>query len=179
MWYRNHMETAHSGFVQSQRVREQLTRDEERPTQIAQPGDSDVTFDLIGNEFGAIEESISKNEPDSDANTTDSEVESDNFSETEGSTPWVGLPIPTEHATAGRSLRDIVRDETSECEMWLRFGTKSDFEHACWFIEVKVPKDHIGRYFRKGLGPESSSIKSVYRLLEAVDELESGMGMKS
>ncbi|KAG0133447.1 hypothetical protein HOY82DRAFT_538187 [Tuber indicum] len=96
----------------------------ERPTQIAQPVDSDITFNLIGNEFGAIEESLSKNEPDRDANTTDSDVESDIFSETEGSTLWVGLPIPTEHVTAG-------------------------------------------------------SIKSAYRLLEAVDELESGMGMKS
>ena len=29
------------------------------------------------------------------------------------------------------------------------------------------------------LGPEGSSISSTYRLPEAVDELESGMGMKS
>ncbi|KAG0138782.1 hypothetical protein HOY82DRAFT_595293 [Tuber indicum] len=133
---------------------------------------------LSNNEFGAIEESISKNVPESDANTTDSDVESDNFSETEGSTPWVGIPIPTEHATAGRSLQDVVRHETSEDELWLPFRTKSNFELARWFIEAKVPKDHIGRYFRKGLGPESSSIKSAYQLLEAVDELESGMGIK-
>ncbi|KAG0131555.1 hypothetical protein HOY82DRAFT_607988 [Tuber indicum] len=151
----------------------------ERPTQIAQPGDSDITFNLIGNKFRAIEDNISKNEPDIDAKTTDWDVESDNFSETEGSTPWVGLPILTEHATTGRSLRDIVRHETSHDEIWVPFRTESYFELARWFIEAKVPTDHIGRYFRKGLGPESSSIKSAYRLLEAVDELESWMGMKS
>ena len=37
----------------------------------------------------------------------------------------------------------------------------------------------MDRYFKKELGPEGSSISSAYRLLEAVDELESGMGMKS
>ena len=37
----------------------------------------------------------------------------------------------------------------------------------------------MDRYFKKDLGPEGSSINSGYRLFEAVDELESGMGMKS
>ena len=37
----------------------------------------------------------------------------------------------------------------------------------------------MDRYFQKYLGPEGSSINSAYRLLDAVDELESGMGMKS
>ena len=37
----------------------------------------------------------------------------------------------------------------------------------------------MDRYFKKGLGPEGSSINCAYPLLEAVDELESGMGMKS
>ena len=40
-------------------------------------------------------------------------------------------------------------------------------------------KDHIDRYFKKDLGPEGSSINPAYRLLDAVVELESGMGMKS
>jgi len=47
------------------------------------------------------------------------------------------------------------------------------------FIEAKVPKDHIDRYFKKDLGPGECSIQSTYILLEAVDQLESGMRMKS
>ena len=35
----------------------------------------------------------------------------------------------------------------------------------------------MDRYFKKELGPEGSSVGSAYRLLEAVDELVSGMGM--
>ena len=63
--------------------------------------------------------------------------------------------------------------------MWSPFRNKTDFELARWFIEAKVPKDHMDRYFKKDLGPEGSSINSAYWLFEAVDELESGMGMKS
>ena len=37
----------------------------------------------------------------------------------------------------------------------------------------------MDRYFKNDLSPEGSSINSAYQLLEAVDELESGMGMKS
>ena len=54
-----------------------------------------------------------------------------------------------------------------------------DFELPRWFIEAKVTKDHMDRYFKKELGLKGSSISSAYRLLEAVDELESAMGMKS
>ena len=63
--------------------------------------------------------------------------------------------------------------------MWSPFRNKTDFELARWFIEAKVPKDHMDRYFKKDLSPEGSSINCAYRLLEAVDESESGMGMKS
>jgi len=63
--------------------------------------------------------------------------------------------------------------------MWLLFRNKTDFELARWFIEAKVPKDHIDRYFKKDLGPGDCDIQSAYRLLEAVDQLESGVGMKS
>jgi len=63
--------------------------------------------------------------------------------------------------------------------MWLPFRNKTDFELALWFIEAKVPKDHIDRYFKKDLGPGECNIQSAYLLLEAVDQLESGMGMKS
>ena len=37
----------------------------------------------------------------------------------------------------------------------------------------------MDRYFKKDLSPEDCSINSAYQLLEAVDELESRMGMKS
>jgi len=70
----------------------------------------------------------------------------------EGSTPEVELPIPTQHPTAGRSLRDLVRHEGSEHEMWLPFKNKTDFELAQWFIEAKVPKNYINKYFRLELG---------------------------
>ena len=83
------------------------------------------------------------------------------------------------HPTAGRSIRHGVRHERSEDEMWSLFRNKTDFEHPSWFIEAKIPKDHMDRYFKKDLGLEGSSINSPYRLLEAVDELESGMGIKS
>jgi len=39
--------------------------------------------------------------------------------------------------------------------------------------------DHMDRYFKKVMGPEGSNIKSAYRLLDTVDELESGVGIKS
>ncbi|KAG0632929.1 hypothetical protein HOY80DRAFT_854248, partial [Tuber brumale] len=64
-------------------------------------------------------------------------------------------------------------------ELWALFQNKTDFELAQWFIEAKVPKEHIDRYFKNGLGPENSTIKSAYRLFHTVDELESGLGMRS
>ncbi|KAG0636316.1 hypothetical protein HOY80DRAFT_1089170, partial [Tuber brumale] len=62
---------------------------------------------------------------------------------------------------------------------WAPFQNKTDFELAQWFIEAKVPKEHIDRYFKNGLGPENSTIKSVYCLFHTVDELESGLGLRS
>ncbi|KAG0640986.1 hypothetical protein HOY80DRAFT_859151, partial [Tuber brumale] len=64
-------------------------------------------------------------------------------------------------------------------ELWAPFQNKTDFELAQWFIEAKVPKEHIDRYFKNRLGPENSTIKSAYRLLNTIDELESGLGMRS
>jgi len=179
-WYRNHIETAHSGFVQPRSTQRRPVCDEERPAQIQLPAaDSALSSDLLGEEFNAIETDIAEDDALIDADAADSDVESVNFSDIERSTPWVGLPVPTEDPTAGRSLRDVVRHERSEDEIWLPFRNKTDFELARWFIEAKVPKDHIDRYFKKGLGPEDSNIKSAYRLFDAVDALESGMGMKS
>ena len=57
--------------------------------------------------------------------------------------------------------------------MWSPFQNKTDFELARWFIEAKVPKDHLDRYFKKDLGLEGSNINSAYRLLDAIDVLES------
>ena len=174
------METAHSGFVQPRSTPKRPIYDEERPLQTPQPvADSSLTSDLYSEEFDTIETNIAENEPEFDVNTTNSDVESLNYSDFEESTPWTGPPIPTAHPTAGRSLRHVVQHERSEHEIWSPFQNKCDFELARWFIEAKVPKDHMDRYFKKELGPEGSSISSAYRLLEAVDELESGMGMKS
>jgi len=63
--------------------------------------------------------------------------------------------------------------------MWLQLRNKTDFELARWFIETKVSKDHIDRYFKKDLGLEDCNIQSAYCVLEAVDQLESVVGMKS
>ena len=106
-------------------------------------------------------------------------MESLNYSDSEESTPWIEPPILTTHPTAGRSVRHVVLHEISQEELWSLFRNKTDFELARWFIEAKVQKDHMDRYFGKDLGPEGSRINSAYRLLEAVDELESAMGMKS
>lgn len=174
------METAHSGFVQPRSTPKRPICDEERPLQTPQPAaDASLASNLYSEEFDTIETNIAEHEPEFDVNATNSDVESLNYSDSEESTPWIGPPIPTTHPTAGRSLRHVVRHERSEDEMWSPFRNKTDFELARWFIEAKVPKDHMDRYFKKDLGPEGSSINSAYRLFEAVDELESGMGMKS
>ena len=174
------METAHSGFVQPRSTPKRPIYDEERPLQTPQPvADSSLTSDLYSEEFDTIETNIAENEPQFDVNATNSDVESLNYSDSEESTPWIGPPIPTAHPTAGRSLRHVLRHERSEDEIWSPFQNKLDFELARWFIEAKVLKDHMDRYFKKELGPEGSSISSAYWLLEAVDELESEMGMKS
>ena len=59
------------------------------------------------------------------------------------------------------------------------FKNKTDFELAQWFIQAKLPKNYIDKYFKPELGLEKSTIKSVYRLFDAVDKFKSGMGMKS
>ena len=111
-WYRNHIETAHSGFVQSRSIFEKSICDEKRSEHTPQ---SAADFDLISNllyeDLSTIEQYIGENELDVDENEVDSDMESLHLSDTEGSTPEVGLPIPTKHATAGQSLWDIVRQE--------------------------------------------------------------------
>ena len=179
-WYKNHLETAHSGFVQPRGTLKRPICDEERPLQTPQlAADTSLASNLYSEEFDTIETNIAEHESELDVNATNSDVESLNYSDSEESTPWIGPPIPTTHPTAGRSIRHVIQHERSEDEMWSPFWNKTDFELARWFIEGKVPKDHIDRYFKKDLGPEGSSINSAYQLLEAVDELESGIGMKS
>ena len=174
------METEHSGFVQPRSTPKRSIYDKERPLQTAQlVADSSLTSDLYSQEFDTIETNIAENEPEFDVNTTNSDLESLNYSDSEESTPWTGPPIPTAHPTAGRSLWHVVRHKRSEDAIWSPFQNKRDFELAQWFIEAKVPKNHMDRYFKKELGSEGSGISPCYRLLEAVDELESGMAMKS
>ena len=174
------METAHSGFVQPRSTPKRPICDKERPLQTPQPAaDASLVSNLYSEEFDTIETNIAEHEREFDVNATNSDVESLNYLDSEESTPWIGPPIPTTQPTAGRSLRHVVRHERSQEEMWSPFRNKTDFELAWWFIEAKVPKDHMDRYFKKDFGPEGSSFNSAYRLFEAVDELESGMGMKS
>jgi len=106
-------------------------------------------------------------------------VESLNLLDTKESTLEVELRILTKHSTAGWLLRDIIRHEQSEDEMWLPSKKKTDFELAQWFIEAKVPKDNIDKYLKQDSGPEDSTHKSAYRLFDTLDQWESGMGMKS
>ena len=167
------METAHSGFVQLQST-------PKRSLQTPQPAaDSDLTSNLCSEEFDTIEMNIAEHEAELDVKATKSDTESLHYSDSEESTPWIGPPIPTTHPTTRWSLRQVVWHKRSEDEKWLPFRNKTEFELAQWFIEAKVPNDQMDRYFKKDLGPEGSSINSAYRLLEAVDELESEMGMKS
>ena len=174
------MEIAHSGFVQPQSTTKGPICDEERPLPTPQPAvDASLASNLQSEEFDTIETNIAEHEPEFDGNATISDLESLNYSDSEESTPWIGPLIPTTHPTARRSVRHVILHERSEDEMWSPFRNKTDFELARWFIEAKVPKDHMDRYFKKDLVPEGSSINSAYWLLEAVDELESGMGMKS
>ena len=55
-WYRNHIETEHSGCVQSRSILEQPICDEECFEQIPQPAaDFDLASNLLDKEFGTIE----------------------------------------------------------------------------------------------------------------------------
>ena len=174
------MEIAHSGFVQPWSTPKRPVYDEECPLQTPQPAaDSDLTSNLYSEEIDTIETNIAEHEPELDVNATNSDVEGLNYSDSEESTPWIGPPIPMTHLTAGTSLQHVVQHERSEDEMWSPFQNKTDYELAWWFIEANVPKDHMDRYFKKDQGPEGSRINSAYLLLEAVDELESGIEIKS
>jgi len=179
-WYRNHIETEHSGFVQSRSTLEQPLCNEEYCEQIPQlEADYDLTSNFLDQEFGTIERYTGENELDLDESEVDSDVESLNLSDAEGCTPVIELQIPTKHQTAGLSLRDVVQHQRSEDEMWLPFKNKTDYELDQWFIEVKVQKDNIDTYFKQELRPEDYTLKSAYLLFDTVDQLESGMGMKS
>jgi len=178
--YKNYIETEHSSCVLSGSTLAQPICDEERSEQIRHPAaDFDLASNLLYEEFGTIEPYTSENKRDFDESEVHSDVDSPNLSDTEGSTPEVKLRIPTKHPTTGRSLRDVVQHERSEDEMWLSFKNKTDLELAQWFIEAKVPKDQIDKYFKQKLGQEDSTLRSANRLFDTVDQLESGMGIKS
>ena len=140
------METAHSGFVEPRSTPKHPICDEERALQTPEPAaDASLASYLYSEEFNTIETNIAEHEPEFDLNATNSEVESLNYSDSEKSTPWIGPLIPTTHPTAGRSVRHVVRHERSEDEMWSPFRNMTDFELARWYIEAKVPKDHMDR----------------------------------
>jgi len=165
------METAQSDFVQSWGTLKRPICDEKPLAQIPQQA-IDLASNVLCEEFSTIESDTGENEVDSDGDVANSEVESLNFSDTDESIPWAGLPLPMKHSTAGRPLQDVVQNERSEDEMWLPLRNKTDFELAWWFIKGKVPKDYIDRYCKKDLGPGNCNIQSTYCLLEAVNQLE-------
>jgi len=108
----NHIETKHSGFVQSRSTFEQPICDEEHSEQIPQPAANfDLTYNLLEKEFSGIKLYTGENELDLDENEVDSDVESLNLMDTKESTLEVELPILTKDPTAGQSLRDVIRHE--------------------------------------------------------------------
>jgi len=172
------METADSGIVQSLCTLEWPIWDKETPAQIPQPL-VDIISNVLDQEFSTIESYTSTNKVNSNGEVANSDMQILNLSDTDASIRWAELPLPLKHATAGQPPRDVVRNERSEDEVWSPFRNKTDFELAGWFIEANVPKDHMYRYFKKDLGPGDCNIQSAYRLLQGIDQLESGMGMKS
>ena len=174
------METPHSGFVQPRGTPKRPICDKEHLLQTPQPAaDSSPASNLYREEFNTIGTNIAPTELELDVNATNWHVESLNYSDFEKSTPWIGPPILWTQLTTGRLLPHVVPHERSEDKMWSLFRNKTDFELAQWFIAAKVPKDHLDRYLKKELSPEGCKINSAYRLFEAVDELESGMGIMS
>ena len=141
----------HSGIVQSWGILEWPICVEEPTAQIPQQA-VDLASNVLDEEFSTIESCTGENVVDSDGDVANSDVASLNLSDTDESIPWARLPLPMKHSTAGRPLRDLVHNERSEHQMWLPFRNKIDFELAWWFIEAKVPKDPIDRYFKKDLG---------------------------
>ncbi|KAG0633524.1 hypothetical protein HOY80DRAFT_1104646 [Tuber brumale] len=173
-WYRNHIEKQHLDFVRPPQAVQQTIGD------IVQPSNPFPEANEIHELHNSIEIQIADYEPESDHSIADSDVESLNLFEREDRlTDFVESWAPTKHHTAGRVLRDTVQRQKAEDELWAPFQNKTDFELGQWFIEAKVPKEHIDRYFKNRLGPENSTIKSAYRLFHTVDELELGLGMRS
>jgi len=157
-------------LVQSWSTLEQPICDEERCEQVPQPlADFDLASNLLDEEFGTIELYTGENVLNPDDSKVDSDVESLNLSDTEGSTPEIEPPIPTKHPNARQWLRDVVQHERPEDDIWLPFKNKTDFELALWFIDTKVPKDLMDKYFKQELEPEDSTIKSAYRLFDTND----------
>jgi len=114
------METAHSGFVQSQGTLVLPICDEEPSPQIPQPA-VDLASNVLDEECSTIESYTGENEFDSNCDVANSDVESFNLSETNKSIQWAGQPLPMKDSTARRPLRNIVQNERSADEMWSRF----------------------------------------------------------
>ena len=116
------METGHSGFVQPRNTPNRRVCDEERLRQTPQPvADASLASNLYSEEFDIIETNIAEHEPEFNVIATSLDMKSLNYSDSEASTPWIGVPIPTTHPTAGRSLRHVVQHEKSEDQMWSQF----------------------------------------------------------
>ncbi|KAG0641324.1 hypothetical protein HOY80DRAFT_883359, partial [Tuber brumale] len=173
-WYRNHTAKQHPDFVRPPQAVQQTIGQTVQP---ANPfPEANETHEL----HNSIEIQIADYEPESDHSIGDSDIESLNLFEREDClADFVESRAPTKHHTAGRVLRDAVQRQKAEDELWAPFHNETDFELAQWFIEAKVLKEHIDRYFKNGLGHKNSTIKSAYRLFHTVDELESALRMRS
>ncbi|KAG0644729.1 hypothetical protein HOY80DRAFT_1097389 [Tuber brumale] len=173
-WYRNHIGKQHPDFVRPPQAVQETIGDRVQPPNPFP--EANETHEL----HNSIEIQVADYESESDHSIADLDIESLNlFERGDCLADFVESRAPTKHHTAGRALRDAVQSQKAEDELWAPFQNKTDFELAQWLIEAKVPKEHIDRYFKNGLRPENSTIKSAYRRFRTIDELELGLGMRS
>jgi len=73
-------------------------------------------------------------------------------------------PLPSKpmlYEGAGESIGDVKsfgQEQSNLCQHpWSPFSSAHSFKLASWFIEGKVPKSRINKYFSSGLGNSSSA----------------------
>jgi len=101
--------------------------------------------------------------------------ESDTEILNETASPLPSKPILYEGAS--ESIGDVKGFEQEQSNLchhpWLSFSSAHGFKLASWFIEGKVPKSRINKYFSSGLGNASlagySSMHTLENLLQALD----------
>ena len=130
--YRNHIETAHSGFVQSQTTFEQSMYDKEDCEQKQySAANLDLFSNLLDQDLGTIKPYTGKDKRNIDQNEEHSDVKSLNHLDTGTSRSEVGLLISTKYTTVGQSLQDVIQHEWSKDKMQLLFKNK------IWFWKTR------------------------------------------